>query len=538
MKMKKKKSIGTKLCVFILCSMIILGVVLFLVSYYLYEKNYLKICNNQLKEVAEMSAGMLDAGELEAYYQKGTQPDGLHEDFLQFQNIRSAMPELRYLYIYKPMEDHFDYVYDTWIQGENPKDFNTCGDVYEYSEWDMENLVPDIKKGRSSSEIHIIASEGYGRAMQVWAPVLDSEGKTAFMVEADMLISDVDASIMEYVKFNALVFVICFVLIAIISVYVTRNMVAIPLKKLTEYVESYEEGGFHGEEYVRKSNDELFRLANSFGNLNDKINQYIESLTKIMEEQKRIGAELDLAARIQSSYLPEGKNPFPDRTEFELSASMDPAKEVGGDFYDFFLMDEDRLCMVIGDVSGKGVGAALFMMVTKTLINTQATVTDSPAEILSIVNNRLCENNETEMFASVWIGIIDLKTGVVRGANAGHEYPALRRASGEFELFKKKHGLVVGSMEGLRFTEYEFTMEKGDILYVYTDGVAEATNAENELYGTDRMLSALNERKDAPVEEILSHVRKDINGFVKEAPQFDDITMMGIRYLGEGEKLG
>lgn len=533
--MKKKKSIGTRLCVFILCSMIVLGVVLFLVSYYLYDRNYLKTCNDRLMEVAEMSAGLLGEEELEDYLQTGEASEGLRRDFEQLRNIRSAMPGLKYLYVYKPMEDHFVYVYDTCIDGENPEDYNQRGDIYNYTEWDKENFVPDIEAGKASSEIHILDSEEYGRTLQAWVPILNPEGTTAFAVEADMMVSDVDASIFEYIKLMALVFAICFIIISVISVYVTRNMVAIPLKKLTEYVESYEEGGFRGQEYVRKSNDELFRLANSFGNLNDKINQYIDSLTKIMEEQKRIGAELDLAARIQSSYLPEGKNPFPDRTEFELSASMDPAKEVGGDFYDFFLMDEDHLCMVIGDVSGKGVGAALFMMVTKTLIHSQATSTDSPAEILSVVNNRLCENNETEMFASVWIGVIDLKTGVVRGANAGHEYPALRRASGEFELFKKKHGLVIGSMEGLRFTEYEFTMEEGDILYVYTDGVAEATNAENELYGTDRMLSALNERKDASVEEILSHVLKNINGFVKEAPQFDDITMMGIRYLGKGE---
>lgn len=531
--MKKKKSIGTKLCIFILGSMIVLGVVLFLVSYYLYEKNYMKTCNTRLTEVAEMCAGMLDAGELQAYYENGTQPEHLYEDFLQLQNIRNAIPGLKYLYVYKPMEDHFVYVYDTWIQGENPKDFSTFGDTYMYSGWDKENLVPDIKKGRTSSAIHITASQGYGRTMQVWAPVLDSEGKAAFMVEADMLISDVDALIMEYVRVNALVFAACFVLLAILSAFVTRKMVALPLKQLTEYVESYNEGGFHGKEYVRKSNDELFRLASSFGNLNDKVNDYISRLTKVLEEQKRIGAELELAAKIQSSYLPEGKNPFPGQKAFELSASMDPAKEVGGDFYDFFLLDAEHLCMVIGDVSGKGVGAALFMMVTKTMLHSQAKVTESPAELLAAVNDILCENNETEMFASVWVGILDLRTGTVKAANAGHEYPALKKADGEFSLFRKKHGLVIASMPGLRFTEYEFTMEKGDVLYVYTDGVAEATNAENKLYGTDRMLLALNERKEASIEEILAHVLKDINGFVKEAPQFDDITMMGVRYLGE-----
>ena len=211
---------------------------------------------------------------------------------------------------------------------------------------------------------------------------------------------------------------------------------------------------------------------------------------------------------------------------------MDPAKEVGGDFYDYFLIDDDHLCMVIADVSGKGVPAALFMMASKIILQSVAMMGLSPAGILQRTNEAICSNNEAQMFVTVWLGILELSTGKLTAANAGHEFPAIRKPNGDFELFKDKHGFVIGGMDGVRYKEYELQLEPGSKLFVYTDGVAEATSAEKELFGTERMVEALNADPQAAPQEILKNVRASVDGFVKEAEQFDDLTMLCMEYKG------
>ena len=220
---------------------------------------------------------------------------------------------------------------------------------------------------------------------------------------------------------------------------------------------------------------------------------------------------------------------FPDRHEFDIYASMTPAKEVGGDFYDFFLLDKDHIALVMADVSGKGVPAALFMVISKTLIKDQAQMCRSPKTILEDVNNKLIESNAEGMFVTVWLGILEISTGRICAANAGHEYPAIRNSEGKFELLKDKHGMMVGAMQGINYKEYELTLGKGECLFLYTDGVPEATNADNELFGTDRMIDALNKEPMADPDKLLENVKKSVDEFVGEAPQFDDLTMLAIR---------
>ena len=250
-------------------------------------------------------------------------------------------------------------------------------------------------------------------------------------------------------------------------------------------------------------------------------------------ERARIGNELTMANQIQASMLPHEFPPFPDRKEFDIYASMDPAREVGGDFYDFFLIDEDHLCMVIADVSGKGIPAALFMMVSKVILQSCAMLGRSAGEILTKTNEGICSDNQVEMFVTVWLGILEISTGRITAANAGHEYPALmKHRDGEFKLFKDRHGLVIGAIEGIKYREYEFQLAKGDKLFVYTDGVPEATAHGNEMFGTERMLAALNSEPERPPDRILETVRTSVNEFVRDAEQFDDMTMLCIEYKG------
>lgn len=254
------------------------------------------------------------------------------------------------------------------------------------------------------------------------------------------------------------------------------------------------------------------------------------------ETQKtaRLSTELNLANTIQTSMLPTIFPPFPGKDEIEIYASMDPAKEVGGDFYDFYLIDDDHLALVIADVSGKGIPAAMFMMASKIILNNFSLMSDAdPSAVLEQVNNRITANNPMEMFVTVWFGVLEISTGKVVASNGGHEYPYIyHKANGKFERFKDRHGLVLGAMENSKYTPYEFQLEPGDALFVYTDGVPEATNANSEQFGEERLEKALNKVVDGSVKEIIETMTNDIADFVQDAPQFDDTTMLVLRYVG------
>jgi len=247
-------------------------------------------------------------------------------------------------------------------------------------------------------------------------------------------------------------------------------------------------------------------------------------------EQERMETELSLASSIQTHVLPMNFPPFPEHNEFSLFASMVPARQVGGDFYDFFFVDERHLALVIADVSGKGVPAALYMMTAKTMIKNAAMQQLSPKQLLEFVNKQLCESaDDVEMFVTAWVGIVDIKTGKMLAANAGHEYPAVCTSDGSFALLKDKHGLVLGAMENSVYREYELQLQQGDTIYVYTDGVVEAADEEFRLFGSDNMLAALNKAPHADPTELLGRVKADIDVFVGDTEQFDDITMLAFK---------
>jgi sigma-B regulation protein RsbU (phosphoserine phosphatase) len=250
------------------------------------------------------------------------------------------------------------------------------------------------------------------------------------------------------------------------------------------------------------------------------------------KEEERISRELNMAASIQTGALPSIFPAFPDRKEFDIYASMTPAKEVGGDFYDFFMVDDNHLGMVIADVSDKGVPAALYMMSAKTTISSHAKMGKSPKDVLEAANAALTAGNNEEMFVTVWLGILDLKTGLLTAVNAGHECPILRQPDGAFEIVKDRHGFVLGGMPGVKYKEYELPLRPGAKLFVYTDGVPEACNAEQEFFGLERIVTALNQVADETPQKILESVHSAVDAFVADAPQFDDLTMMCLQYNG------
>ena len=317
---------------------------------------------------------------------------------------------------------------------------------------------------------------------------------------------------------------------------VTTRIVT-PIESITEdVIEGARTGKLFEMKELYNTGDEIEVLARAIDDLSKKTKQYISDITSITAEKERINTELSLATQIQGSMLPHIFPPYPDRHEFDIFAQMEPAREVGGDFYDFFLIDEDHLCLVMADVSGKGIPAALFMMISKTILQSCAMLGVSAGEILTRTNEALCSNNQAEMFVTVWIGILEISTGKLKCANAGHEYPAIMRKDGQFSLYKDKHDVVIGWVEDICYKEYTLQLMPGDKLFLYTDGVPEATDAENQMFGNDRMIEALNAKPDASPQEILSNVRESVREFVKDAEQFDDLTMLCIAYKGRNRK--
>ena len=331
-----------------------------------------------------------------------------------------------------------------------------------------------------------------------------------------------------------LIVVILLIANAFVAALSFSDKITNPIHVMTQRIEDVT-----GERFVFKmddvyrTGDEIEILANTFGKLSDQMEEYLRHILAMTAEKERVGTELALATRIQADMLPNKFPAFPDRQEFHVFASMTPAKEVGGDFYDFFFVDDDRLALVMADVSGKGIPAAMFMMMAKNMIQNQAMAGHSPQEVLGTVNQLICENNKEEMFVTVWFGILDLASGILTAANAGHEYPVIKTPDGPFEVFKDKHGFVLGTMEGIRYKEYELHLEPGAKLFVYTDGLSEAQNSEEELFGRNRIVQALNSAMDEPPEGLLRAVDEAVGEFVGDAEQFDDLTMLCVEYSGK-----
>lgn len=379
---------------------------------------------------------------------------------------------------------------------------------------------------------YITNTPEYGWLVSAAYPIYTSDGEVAAFGCVDISMNAIKA---ESRAFSIMLFIITIaigLILTVIYILAIKRAVVSPINKLadaaTSYVKNDNEAGFKDIEIT--TGDEIESLSDAMKKMEQDIKDYIANLTAVTAEKERIGAELNVATQIQADMLPRIFPTFTDKKEYELFASMDPAKEVGGDFYDFFIIDDTHLGLVVADVSGKGVPAALFMVIAKTLIKNRAMMGGTPGEVLAYANDQLCEGNDAELFVTVWFAIIDVTTGKGIAANAGHEHPAIRRAGGEFELSIYKHSVAVATMEGIKFREHEFELGHGDTLFCYTDGVTEATDAHNVLFGNDRLLEALNKDPDADTEQICKNVKESINEFVGEAPQFDDITMLCVKF--------
>ena len=425
------------------------------------------------------------------------------------------------------------YIYDS-VNSSLGYDRYPLGKIGEDFDPQYNQILRDVISTGERSDIYLYSYTEWGDHTTALLPVKDSNGKVVSIICVEKTMEVLQQARNDYVVHVVVFSGIVLVIAVLICFLFLRQYVISPIAEITHEAERFADDHSAGSDIKAvSSRNEIGVLARSVIKMESDIIQYIDNITKITAEKERIGAELNVATQIQADMLPSIFPPFPDRSEFDIYATMTPAKEVGGDFYDFFLIDDDHLAMVMADVSGKGVPAALFMVIAKTLIKNHAQLGEySPSKVLMSANEQLCEGNEAELFVTVWMAILEISTGKGKAANAGHEHPALRRKDGKFELIEYRHSPAVATMEGIRFKEHDFELHPGDSLFVYTDGVAEATDAHNELFGGERMIEALNKNPDASPKEMLANVKASVDEFVGEAPQFDDITMLGLKYFG------
>lgn len=487
--------------------------------------------------MATYAANSIDAEKTREYYRTGKK-DAYYEEVRQLLLKAKQSMGLKYFYVVVPEAERMVYVWD----GADPEK-DTVSDLLDHDDYygGGKELMHAAFAKDAPRTILVTRNEEYGYLASAYVAILDKTGAPVALASVDISMDMVDGQINRMIALSLVLSLIVMSLCITGYYFYLRRMVIKPLDTLAGAARSFTSERERGEGLVMDkiritSQDEVGELYRAMSKMELDMTSYLENLRKVTAERERVGAELNVATQIQTDMLPSIFPAFPDRRDFDIYATMTPAREVGGDFYDFFLVDDTHLAMVIADVSGKGVPAALFMVIAKTLIKNRTLVGGTPAQILADVNNQLCEGNAAQLFVTVWIGILDLTTGKGIAANAGHEHPTLRRAGGAFELVEYRHSPAVATMAGLRFREHEFEMRPGDTLFVYTDGVPEATDATPELFGNERMLKALNGAKDRPLKELLYAVKADIDVFVAGAPQFDDITMLAMTYYGSGRQ--
>ncbi len=494
------------------------------------KQQYMEIANG----IAEYAALSMDPETLEQYLETKTADEAYNSTREQLQHTADA-EDCSVIYVAKVHTDtkEREYIYNvvSKASGFSPYEIGFRDTVND----EFLKVYDSILKGETQLHNFMYSRKGYTTSVY---PVEDADSGVVAIVgvvkNMDLLTSAKNSYICQIILIEALIAILS----GVVWVVYMRRRIVVPVQQLSEaalnMVEHLEDG--NSPELVVKHEDELRELADSFATMYREVGAYIAKLETVTAEKERIGAELDVAAKIQSSMLPCVFPAFPDRNEFDIYATMDPAKEVGGDFYDFFMVDDDHLAFVVADVSGKGVPAALFMVIGKTLIKDHTGLHNDLGEVFTEVNNILCASNSEEMFITAFEGVLNLKTGELRYVNAGHEMPFICRKNGVYEPFKVKAGFILAGMEGIRYKSGSVQLQPGDKIFQYSDGVPEAMNRKNEQYGMHRLEKVLVQNSKKPPAELLPAIKADLDAFVGEAEQFDDITMLCIEFSGKDKK--
>ena len=492
-------------------------------------------------------AAMLDVEDVKMILAEGGDKTPEYKEMYDLFNKLKQDGDITFLSLVIPDEDSVCFYIDAMVEemGDDPANQLPYGSDILYVDAanpddpaDMEKYITIWERYRDNQGIDqpLVTDNDYGYNYTGVSVILDENGNAIAEIQYILDMSEVRAYLNSFLINMLLISFAIIGITIIVYIFFVRKMVTKPVGKLTAFTQEITQTSrFENQHIDIKTGDEIQSLSESFNFMLAELENYIANLSKVTAEKERIGAELDIAKHIQASMLPCIFPAFPERSEIDIYATMEPAKEVGGDFYDFFMVDDTHLAIVMADVSGKGVPAALFMVIGKTLIKDHTTPGRDLGKVFTEVNQILCESNSEELFITAFEGVLDLVTGEFVYVNAGHEMPFICKAGGNFESYKIRAAFVLAGMEGMKYRAGSMMLEPGDKIFQYTDGVTEATNVNNELYGMERLGTILNKVKNGTPHDILPAVKKDIDEFVGEAPQFDDITMLCLEYKSKME---
>ena len=502
--------------------------------------------NDSAFRTAESAVMLVNGDKIDEYLEteknrSGTEDDPFvgdeYADRWQRMNILCQKQNVTLIYVIKV---------DTSDYGHFESVFNTVNDNSGYTPWavgytrettndEYRKIYRDIYENGLNHGTVVRTKGLNGKAAHITSliPVKNSEGKVTAILCVERPMEELALGRQEYIENVLLATLILMIASCVcLALYIKRQF-AMPIEKISKEAMRFAKEPTPSENAELENISEISEvraLAESIGKMENDTLLYVDELTKATAERERMAVELSLAATIQSNILPSNFPPYPNRRDFDIYASMDAAKEVGGDFYDFYLLDDDRFAFLVADVSGKGIPAALFMMRAKMTIKALAESGADVHVILSKANEKLCEENEAGMFVTTWLGIVDMKTGVLSYANAGHNPPLLKRRQGAFEYLKSRPNFILAGMDGVPYHKNELQLLPGDELFLYTDGVTEATNKCQEMFGDSRLVDALNSVFEETAESRCMTVKRAIDGFVGDAEQFDDITMLSVRF--------
>ena len=532
MKTKMRLSLGKKLAIYIILLSCLLVGLASLFSYNNYADRAYEHYKTVSSNLAKTAAKQLNPDKMD-YYLESKVKDDEYNDMLRTLYTIKDNNDIRFLYVIKIEDNQMKYIFDA---DKNPATRCELGETAQLHD----AIIPYLDKLKYGVPGYVKKDDKYGWLTLSLEPVLNSNHEVVAMVGVDISMEDVMRDRMEFLLKLSISMISTSIIFIVIFILFIRKKIITPINLLSsatdEFVSHKNQDGHYEPSSISKldinTGDEIENLSFSIKKMEIEINNYIENITKVTAEKERIGAELNVAKQIQSSLLPCIFPAFPEREEFDIYASMDPAREVGGDFYDFFMTEDRYLWMVMADVSDKGVAAALFMVISKTLIKNQAQFIKSPGDVFTIVNDQLCQNNQAGMFVTAFMGVLDIQTGKLTFANAGHNYPLIKKVNHTFEWLKSRPGLVLAGMEGIKYKTHELNLEPGDRLFLYTDGVTEALNPNKELYSDQRLIDLLNTNalQDISLINLLTSVKEDISIFASSAEQSDDITMLALEY--------
>ena len=548
----KRISLKLKVSLIVAASTLLLTALLMVLSYREYSSVVDEHYNTLAMDIARTAASLVDGDQVASLrrrvydiYEENPAPEFETQEewdqyFAQYQTVQDeAYEDLLVILDKVRQSNQADDVYIVYMDpvtqtGLYLADPATGEDACPPGTWDIiyEQNYHVLDHPEDELPAYITNSE-YGWLCSAGAPVFDSQGKVAAHVLTDVSMNDIMQDRYDFLRNLCLILIGAALLAAWVLFAVTNRLIVRPVQQLTKAADSYitERSRGDGESLAMeqleiRTGDEIETLAGAMKKMERDINDYILNLAQITAEKERIGAELSIATEIQASMLPRIFPPFPERRDLNIYATMNPAREVGGDFYDFFLVDETHLAIAVADVSGKGVPAALFMVIAKTLIKDRACSMAKPGDIFTWVNQQLCESNQAGLFVTAWLGVIDLKTGLVEYVNAGHNPPLVALGGENFTYLKQKSGFILAGLEGFTYETSTFRMDHGDRIFLYTDGVTEAMNRQDELFGEKRLLAWMSQNRGAAPEEALHGLREEIAVFADGAEQYDDITML------------